>query len=188
MKEQIRAFVAVELPNAIKEQVKALETQLMKARADIRWVRTENIHITLKFLGDITPDRLEEVRAGVHEATEAMASFQMTLGSVGAFPNLDRPRVFWVDVEDGRAALVNLQNAVESALCSRHFVREERPFSPHLTIGRVRSPKGLNSLSALIRDIPFQTSDFPVDRVSILQSDLQPAGPVYTVLEHTALP
>ena len=185
--EHIRTFIAVELPDMIKKQVESLENRLMKARANIKWVSPHNIHITLKFLGDIPSDRLDSVRAGVREAVETIAPFQLTLGRVGAFPNLDRPRVLWLDVEDGGNALIDLQSRVETALCTRRFVREERPFSPHLTIGRVRSPKGVNGLTALMKQIPFQTPELHIDRVAIIKSELRPGGPVYTVLEHAEL-
>lgn len=185
--DHIRTFIAVELPDTIKEQVESLENQLMKARANIKWIRPHNIHITLKFLGDIPSDRLELVSAGVREAVETIAPFQLALGRAGAFPNLDRPRVLWLDVEDVGNALIDLQSRVETALCARRFVREERPFSPHLTIGRVRSPKGSNGLTALMKQIPFQTPEFHIDRVAIIKSELRPSGPIYTVLEHAEL-
>ena len=94
--ESIRTFIAVELPDTIKVQVEKLETRLIKARADIKWVKPQNIHITLKFLGDITTERVENACTGVREALETIGPFQLSLSRVGAFPNLDRARVLWV--------------------------------------------------------------------------------------------
>ena len=185
--ESIRTFIAVELPDTIKVQVEKLETRLIKARADIKWVKPQNIHITLKFLGDITTERVENACTGVREALETIGPFQLSLSRVGAFPNLDRARVLWVDVEEGRDELISLQHQVEDILVTRNFVREPRPFSPHLAIGRVRSPKGLRTLTDLVKKTPFQTLDFQVDRVAVIKSDLQSSGPIYTVLEHAPL-
>lgn len=185
--ESIRTFIAIELPDAVKAQVEALETQLKRTRADVNWISPRNMHITLKFLGDTAPDRLSAVREGVGEAAAPMSSFSMGLSHIGAFPNLDRPRVFWIDVQEGRDGLVALQQRVEEALLSRRFVREERPFSPHLTIGRVRSPQGLGLLTEQVRRTAFQAPCFSVTRIVIIKSELRPNGPVYTVLDHVAL-
>lgn len=187
MMDPIRTFIAVELPDIIKQQVEALELQLMKARADIKWVKATDLHLTLKFLGDIPRMRLQEVGAGMREAIDGLSSFRLALGTLGAFPNLDRPRVFWVGVEDGSEALIALQRRVETELCVREFVREERPFSPHLTIGRVRSPKGLSGLIDQVKNLRMQWPEFKVDRVAVIRSELRPAGPIYTVLEQVEL-
>jgi 2'-5' RNA ligase len=183
----IRVFVAVEIPETVKAQVDALEAQLKKTRADITWVQPKNMHVTLKFLGDLPSERLGAIREGVQEAVAALACFQMRLAHLGAFPNLDRPRVFWIDVQEGRTDLIHLQRRVEDALCARQFVREERPFSPHLTIGRVRSPRGLHALADQVHQTDFQSPPFSVQRVAVVRSELHPGGPVYTVLDHADL-
>lgn len=180
--ENIRTFVAIEIPEAVKRQVEDLESRLKTFRTDVRWVRPQNIHITLKFLGDTPVDRLEDIYAGLREAVDSVRPFQLTLKRIGAFPDLNRPRVFWVDIDQGRETLMDLQRRVEEKLYARRFVREERPFSPHLTIGRVRSPKGLQTLTDHIRDITFNAQAFPVDRMAVVKSDLQPAGPMYTIM------
>lgn len=185
--ELIRTFIAIELPDGVKSQVDTLETQLKRTKADINWVPSKNIHLTLKFLGDTPEDRLADVREGVREAVASLFSFEVALGKIGAFPNLDRPRVIWIDVQDGRADLMVLQHRIESALLQRQFVREERPFSPHLTIGRVRTPQGVGALANQIRLFPFQTAPIPVSQVAIIKSELRQQGPLYTVLDHIPL-
>ena len=185
--ERIRTFIAVELPDTIKTQVEQLESRLIKARADIKWVKPQNIHITLKFLGEITTERVEAACTGVRKALQTIGPFQLSLSRVGAFPNLDRARVLWVDVKKGRDELINLQHQIEDILFTRNFVREPRPFLPHLAIGRVRSPKGLGTLTDLVKQTPFQTLDFRVDRVAVIKSYLESSGSIYTVLEHAPL-
>jgi len=185
--EPIRTFIAIEIPETVKTCVDAVETELRQSRADVNWVSTRQMHITLKFLGDTAPDRLKTVREGVREAVSACSAFSINLCRIGAFPNLERPRVFWVDIQEGRDVLIALQQRVETALFDRRFVREERPFSPHLTIGRVRSPKGVGLLSEQVRAMAFQTPSFSVTRIAIVKSELRPSGPVYTILDHVEL-
>lgn len=185
--ELIRTFIAIELPDGVKSQIDTLETQLKKAKADLTWVCPRNIHLTLKFLGDTPEGRLADVREGIREAVASLPSFGVTLGTIGAFPSLDRPRVIWVDVQDGREDLIALQNRVEKALLQRRFVREERPYSPHLTIGRVRTPQGVGALVNQIRQSPFQAAPIRVSRVVIVKSELRQQGPLYTVLDHVPL-
>jgi 2'-5' RNA ligase len=185
--ETIRTFVAIEIPDAVKNQVEVLENQFKKIRTDIKWVHPQNIHIALKFLGNTSINRLEEIYDGLQEAVDSIRPFQLKLQQVGAFPDLKRPRVFWINIDQGREALMTLQKRIEEILYARRFVREERPFSPHLTIGRVRSPRGLRTLTDQVRSITFNAQAFTVDRVVVVKSDLQSTGPIYTVLNHTNL-
>ena len=185
--ETIRLFIAIEIPDAVKDQVEDLVKKFKKTRTDIKWVCPENIHITLKFLGYTTVNRLDEVQDGLQEAVDTIQPFQLGLQRVGAFPDLNRPRVFWIDIDQGQETLMALQQHVEKALSLRQFVREERPFLPHLTIGRVRSPRGLRALTEQIQSVTFKTQVFSVDRVVVVKSDLQSAGPIYTVMNHMNL-
>ena len=183
----MRTFIAVEVPDAVKVRIEEFENLLKGAGTDIKWGEPGNIHITLKFLGNIEPDKPAAIREGLSAALEATSPFDLKLGRAGAFPDLNRPRVFWVSVDEGRDRLTAMQQRIESELHRRGFVREERPFSPHLTIGRVRSPKGLAKLTELVRTTSFETDPFPVTRVAVVKSDLKPDGPVYTVMDHVEL-
>ena len=183
----MRTFIAVEVPVAIRDRIAELENRLKGTETDIKWVEPGNIHITLKFLGNIETDQSAVIRNGLCTALDAIDSFDLKLGRVGAFPDLNRPRVFWVSVNEGREKLTAMQQCIESELHTCGFVREERPFSPHLTIGRVRSPKGLAKLTERVQATAFETEPFPVTRVAVVKSDLKPEGPVYTVIDHVEL-
>lgn len=183
----MRTFIAVEVPDAVKNQVAELENRLKGTGTDIKWVEPGNIHITLKFLGNVEMDRLAVIREGLGEALDSIRPFALRLGRVGAFPDMNRPRVFWVSVTEGRDELTAMQQGIETELHARGFVREERPFSPHLTIGRVRSPRGLARLTELVRSTEFETEPFEVSRAAVVKSDLNPDGPVYTVIDHVEL-
>ncbi len=183
----MRTFIAVEVPVDAKNRIAELENRLKGTGTDIKWVEPGNIHITLKFLGDIDADQTAVIQKGLREALDAISPFALNLGRVGAFPDLNRPRVFWVSVEEGKDELIAMQQHIETELHARGFVREERPFSPHLTIGRVRSPRGMGKLTEMVRSSAFETESFPVTRVAVVKSDLKPDGPVYTIIDHVEL-
>lgn len=186
-RERVRTFIAVELPDSIKVEVENLEASLMKSRADVKWVNPANIHITLKFLGEIALERVAVAQEGVRDALDGLSPFTLSLGRLGAFPDLGRPRVLWLDISNGRDELLNLQEEVERSLIAQKFVREATTFSPHLTIGRVRTPKGLSTLTDRIKETAFETPDFRVEHVAVVKSQLKPGGPVYSVIERVPL-
>ena len=185
--ERVRTVIAIELPDSVKVQIGNLEASLMKARADVKWVDPANMHITLKFLGEIALERVTVAQSGVRDALVGLRPFTLSLSQLGAFPDLDRPRVLWIGCSNGIDILLNLQEEIESCLIAQEFVREARPFSPHLTIGRIRSPKGLGTLTDIAKEMAFEVSDFRVENVAVVKSQLKPGGPAYSVIERVAL-
>ncbi|MXY49355.1 MAG: RNA 2',3'-cyclic phosphodiesterase [Gemmatimonadetes bacterium] len=183
----MRTFIAVEVPVSAKDRIAQLVNRFKTTGTDIKWVEPDNIHVTLKFLGNIGTDKPAVIRDGLSAALDSAGTFDLKLGRIGAFPDMNRPRVFWVSIVEGRDELVAMQQRIETELHARGFVREERPFSPHLTIGRVRSPRGLAKLTDLVRDMAFETEPFTVKRAALVKSDLKPDGPVYTVIDHVEL-
>jgi 2'-5' RNA ligase len=149
----------------------------------VRWVPPDNLHLTLKFLGEFSPDELALVRAGLDEAVAGAAPFTLVLHGLGAYPGLARPRVFWVGVAEGAKETQALQSRVETALAERGFEREARPYTPHLTIGRVGNPRGLEPLrTAIVKDAHRRFGALPVSALTLMRSDLSPAGARYTEL------
>jgi 2'-5' RNA ligase len=178
----VRLFVAVELTEKARREVAAVQAELRRTSADINWVEPENLHLTLKFLGEIDESRLPALTQALRDAAGPLQPFTISLEGVGAFPRPERPRVLWVGVKDGRGRLVELAEKIAAAcaLVLRPFDfaqdQHDRPFSPHLTIGRVRSGGALAA-------IPFKTSEpIRVDRLVLFQSKLSPHGPTYTPL------
>lgn len=177
----IRSFVAVDLDAAVRQAVRVVQSELARINADVRWVRTEGMHVTLKFLGSVAAPRLERV----HDALVARFAVQPVLHvrtrGLGAFPGWRRPRVVWVGLHgDG---LAELAQCVDAALTPLGFEPEQRPFTPHLTLGRVNSPRGWARLEELCQahlDDDFGESD--ISAVTIYQSTLQRGGSVYTPL------
>lgn len=185
MEPRVRAFVAIELDRELQEGLGRVQQRLKRvAGAGVRWVRPEAIHLTLKFLGDVETARLAQVCDAMGQAAGRARPFRLRLGAVGAFPSLRRPRVLWAGVEGDLDALQLVQGELDAALQVVGFPREERPFVPHLTLGRVRPGATLESRDA---DWDAAAPEGPqaeqrVQGISLIRSDLRPDGPLYTRL------
>lgn len=183
-----RTFIAVELDQAVKAELQRVRTWLgdqVPART-IRWVNVDGIHLTLKFLGDTPTDRVADVEAALARVADATQPFTVTIGGVGCFPNARQPRVVWVGVQEATGDLLRLQEAVEAQVAPLGFPTERRPFSPHLTLGRVQRYAS-GSEARRIGEVVLASSVGTLARmqaleVSYIKSDLQPSGAVYTTL------
>ena len=186
----IRTFAAVELPHSVKRPLARAADELRAlCIPGLRVVRPEGIHITLKFLGDIDPARVPDIADALAAAADSHPPFSLAVGAPGAFPNPTRPRVLWLGVAgDAPAldALRALQRDTDAALAAIGFPPEKQPFSPHLTIARMRRPDAaaLAALSAL--NLPSGAA-IPVNAVSLMQSSLNPGGAIYTRLRSAPL-
>ena len=179
----IRAFVAVELPEALRQEAAAFGQELKRSGADVKWVEAANLHLTLKFLGDITPEQLSSLTEALKQACAGLSPFPFSVEGIGAFPKTTYPKVLWVGVHEGKERLAELAKRVEEACAALGFPAEERPFSPHLTIGRVRSQEGIARLIKELQLAEFRGSGpGRAERVTLFQSTLGPKGPFYTAL------
>jgi 2'-5' RNA ligase len=177
----IRAFIAINLAPPVIEEIAKMQTVLQEARGDIRWTRVESLHLTLKFLGDIARNQVEPIVSALREALSGRPSLHLEAQGVGAFPNLRRPRVLWAGVQG--EGIKELSETIETVLMPLDFPPEEREFTPHLTIGRVRSLRGWDRVLAVVKkheQTYFGKST--VEQVTLYQSDLRPEGAVYSVL------
>src|SRR3972149_1547418 len=139
---QIRSFVAILLNDEVRNAVAAEIARLRPLAPRVGWVAASNLHLTLKFLGELPPEALEQVKDGLTEAVTGATPFSLRFQGLGAFPGMARPRVLWVGVAEGGQAAQALQARVEAAVGRRGVPRGERPFSPPLTVGRGRGPRG----------------------------------------------
>jgi 2'-5' RNA ligase len=178
----IRTFICIELPDDLKATIAAIQEQFKAHKANVSWVRPDNIHLTLKFLGDVEQQRLPGIAALVSDITKPHSPFSLIPEGHGVFPNAKSPRVFWLGIKDETGQLLNLQDAIESAMESLGFAREHRTFQPHLTIGRVRPYRKPKELTPAFMNITFAEPPFTVEHVAVMQSDLKPTGAVYTPL------
>ena len=190
--ESVRAFIAIELPGSVKSALSQLQDNLQRSEhASVKWVDTGSIHLTLKFLGNIATETIPELTKVLSEAARGITPFHLELGEMGVFPNFRAPRVVWVGLRGETATLSVLQENIESALIPLGFPPENRAFSPHLTLGRVRekaSPGERRNLGQAVASSKVASMEpFPVDSLSLMRSTLTREGAVYSRLYSFAL-
>jgi 2'-5' RNA ligase len=179
----IRSFLAIELPRPILRKIEEVETDLKSAHADVRWVSPEKIHLTLKFFGDIEESRIDSIFDSIKEPVRSTQPFSLKVQGVGAFRSMKSPRVIWMGLVNGSQILTSFQKEIEARLEKIGFQPEDRPFRPHLTLGRVKSSRGRNDLvGRMEKHKEGEFGDFQVKRVILFRSDLKPSGPIYTPL------
>jgi len=183
MRRGIRSFVAVSISGEIRKLAGALMETLAGEVHGVRWVKPENLHLTLKFLGDLSEGQLPDLKVALDAAAGRHRPFSLGFGGAGVFPPRGRPRVVWIDLAAGGGEMTALQADVEEGLEPLGFPPGKRPFSPHLTIGRAgesRDPRALHSALAAAGEISW--GECVVDRVHLMRSDLFPTGPRYSIL------
>ena len=184
----IRSFLAIELPKPILKKIEEVQADLKSTHTDVRWVSPEKIHLTLKFFGNIEESRIDLILQSIDEPIRNTLPFSLKVIGVGAFPNLKNPRVIWMGLVDGREVLVSLQKQIETQLEKVGFQPEDRPFHPHLTLGRMRSSQGKEELVKRMEKYKEEEfGDFQVERLVLFKSDLRPTGPIYTPLRELRL-
>ncbi len=179
----MRTFIAVPLPKECREMLERIQAKLRASEADVRWVSASSIHLTLKFLGEIDPELVPRLADSLRSATDVPAGFTLNVRGVGAFPNPRSPRVVWCGIEGEVQQLERIQTCVEHACSALGFAAEERPFLPHLTLGRVQGKRNLQRLSDCIRIGSELECNFKVDLYNVYKSTLSPRGAIYDVLE-----
>ena len=177
----IRSFIAIDIPMEIKAELTKLQNSLKRLGVAISWTRPEGVHLTLKFLGDVEPHVIPDIVNALIAAVDNTKSFNIIVEGVGCFPNPRRPRVLWVGLNGGES-LSQLQNVVEVATEPLGFPREHREFHPHLTLGRVKNPHGIERVVCELEHLGFPRHEFTASEVRLMKSDLKPTGAVYTVL------
>jgi 2'-5' RNA ligase len=181
---EIRCFVALNLPPELKVRLAELEARLKEARADVSWVKPENTHLTLKFLGGVEETRVPIVKRAIQEGLRGEAPLVLSLAGLGVFPNPRSPRVIWVGVEGDTERMEKLQKRLEQALEEVGFPREARSFSPHMTLGRMRSRQGAAGLMELVGRLgEYRAGSIQAESIELMRSQLHPAGAIYTILE-----
>ena len=176
-----RTFICLELPETIRVQAEALQRRLAGLGDKIRWVNPTNLHLTLRFLGELSRSQVETVCLAVRCAAARVDGFSIRFSGTGCFPSVRRPKVFWIGITE-TTDLVRLFQAIEEELFSAGFPREVRPFSPHLTVGRVRVDRASPGLTDALTKAEFEPAPFLVTHVTVMRSDLKKSGAVYTVL------
>ncbi|MGD9128844.1 MAG: RNA 2',3'-cyclic phosphodiesterase [Planctomycetia bacterium] len=184
MKNTVRTFIAVEIDTAVRSKASEVIQRLGRTSSEIKWVEPESMHLTLKFLGDVSLTETSRICDAVAEAVKEIKPFDMEMAGVGAFPNIHRPRTIWLGADEGTDEIVALQEAIDHGMKNLGFRLESRRFQPHLTLGRV---KQLGPDVEILAEMLEAESDFgagrtPVDQVIVFSSQLTKAGPIYSPL------
>ncbi len=182
--ESWRLFIAVELPAPVRKRlidhIHQLRTLVPRARAN--WVREENLHLTLKFLGDIPSEKIESISHAVKDAAEASEPFELIVSGGGAFPASGPPKVLWSGIEDPSGGLGRLYQRVEENCEKAGHAREQRSFRPHLTIARVRDSRNSHRLSIVNKELGFEPEDVVIANLVLFRSELRQEGSRHTVI------
>jgi len=189
MAKPLRTFVALEISDAVRQRTLQLIEQLRRAQVEVKWVEAENLHLTLKFLGDVDPLELPEVCRAVEKAAVGEAPFRMQLRGAGAFPSLDRPRILWLGVGVGNEQVSELFERIDQTLAEAGFAPESRKFHPHMTLGRIRRAfKGVSDLADLLRRRhDFEAGTCDVTQAVVFVSQLGRGGPRYEAVARLPL-
>lgn len=181
--EKVRAFIAINLDSKIREYLSSLKNNLKIGNSKIKWVEENNLHITLKFLGYILPQQLELIDLTLKKITNQYPPFSIKLSSdIGIFPPYKIPRIIWVGIREGSRELTELYNSIEENLHKNGFPKENKRFSGHITIGRIKYIKDKDSLINSLKQIRIECFSQKVESVELMESELTPKGPVYHVL------
>ncbi len=188
----MRLFFAIALPEESRRSLAALRDGLRESGAKASWVKTENLHLTLRFLGEAAPPAVEEACAGIARDIASLGAFTLVLQGAGAFPSLRRPEVAWAGIQAAPPALAELWRVVDAAAVAMGAPEEKRPFHPHITLGRVRMRRGGEACMERLREALCAAQDyaggaFEVASVSLFQSSLKPGGAVYHRLREFSL-
>lgn len=181
MNDTLRAFIAVDLTKEIQGRIAEIEAALERFSSQVRWVRPESIHLTLKFLGEITQDQFREIQKTFASRSSGIAPFLISVEGLGFFPNVRGPRVVWIGIEKGKEPLEALARFVEQALRTAGFPPESRPYSPHATIGRIKFLRDVKAfLEAADPLEKILCGQAPVREFHLYESELNRSGSIYT--------
>lgn len=179
----IRSFIAIEISKDIKNEIREWQEGLKKSVNGVKWVNPDNIHITLKFLGNIHENQIPDLKQAVSKSVSGMDRFDIEVSGEGCFPNIRRPRVIWLGVEKGKDILKKIAGNIENECAKIGFEKERRPYSPHFTIGRVKFLKDTSGLQRYFTENGFKSKIFTAKEIILMRSELTPSGAVYIPLE-----
>ena len=182
--KQIRCFVAIEIPEAIQTLLISVQEELRERIRGVSWVKRGNIHLTLKFLGDVAPNQIGIIKNAIEQVAVTRSPFSMEIGGIGAFPNLARPRIIWAGVKTGADEVAAIAREINSGLSRHGYACDEKEFRPHLTLARLKSRINLKSFASVFEFYDtMNDATMIVNQIRVVQSRLMPSGAVYTPLE-----
>lgn len=180
--DRIRTFIAIELSKDLKDEILKAQESLKLSAADVKWVEYQNLHLTLKFLGDVAAEKIDKISGTLNQALHSFSSFFLSLEHLGAFPSMNSPRVIWVAAKAQDDKVKKIAEIIQDSLVSLKFPKEARDFKTHVTLGRVRGAKNKIKLSELLKVISVEQKQMSVGQITLFKSTLSSQGPHYEVL------
>ena len=178
----LRCFIALPTSPEVKDAISAVQKMLIATEADVRWESNDKFHITLKFLGNSEQSVVNSFSSKLELLPQNVSYIRVLYNSIGAFPDVQRPKVIWVGIEEN-AEVKKLQNEIESLCAEFGYKREEREFHPHITLGRVKGNKNLHLLTDMLKSLTLEPIQARCSEILLIRSDLKPSGSVYTTLK-----
>ncbi len=179
--ETLRIFICIPLPDEIIREVEQIQEKVRQKEDGIKWGHPKTMHLTLQFLGDVKEATVEEIGRMITPSIESTPAFSLSLEGVGAFPNVRRPKVLWIGIQDKSGHLVKLQEQIAAQLLKMGFA-EDKKYHPHLTLGRVKNPWLAKKVVDQLLGQKWELGSFSANRVSVMKSELSPQGAHHTPL------
>lgn len=179
----MRTFIAVELSKGTISELKRVISELNISGANIKWIKPDTLHLTLKFLGDIPEEMVPVISRKLKQLAEETDPFDLSIKGIGVFPEWRNARVIWVGIEKGAEELSALASRVEEAMASAGFPRDKRKFLPHITVGRMRSAKNMDKLQETARALEVEEISTPIAALTFFRSELTRTGAIHTPIE-----
>jgi 2'-5' RNA ligase len=185
----MRTFISIELPDNIKDNIEKSIGEMKLMLSPIKWVDKKNLHITLKFLGWVVDDKMGDMISSVTDIAKDFGSIKINFAGLGVFPNAKHPRVIWVGTNKGNDRVKELAEKIDARLSSEGYRKEEeREFSPHLTIGRIKEKIDVEPLGKFMeKNATTEFGGFTADHISVMKSTLRRSGPIYEELKQVRL-
>lgn len=179
-----RVFIAVELNDSVRQRLEEIQSELKKIDTDIKWVNPRIIHLTLKFLGDVPQNDLDKVCAAIEDSLRSFSRFEFQINNLGCFPTKGSPKIIWAGVDAGSDLLKQIAETLSAHVSAFCEEKDDKEFSAHITLGRLRSSKNVVHLIDLIKNTPPKFSETQnVDHITLFKSDLTPSGPNYSIIK-----
>ncbi|HUV30693.1 MAG TPA: RNA 2',3'-cyclic phosphodiesterase [Acidobacteriota bacterium] len=182
----MRLFIALPLTRPVEEQLGRIISLCRQTGGPVKWVVPHNVHVTARFLGDTEQARVPSLKTVIDEVSAQFRTIASAIDRLGGFPNLNRPRVIWAGLGENTETMANLARQIELRVRKLRFEPEKKSFRAHLTLGRVRSSRGIEELTAFLQSYKFEAIPIQLDRICLFKSTLTPTGPIYERL-HEAL-
>ena len=179
----LRTFIALETPEAERKLFSQIQSTLKESDADVKWEHESKFHTTIKFLGDTKEDLLPRIKANIAEIGKEHSPFVLTFDSVGFFPNWHNPRIVWIGCNTHIPTVSHIKTRLDSILAPIGFEVENRPFHPHITLGRIKGDNGVKHLLSIAESLTFEPSTIEMKELILMRSTLRPEGSEYSIVE-----